>query len=1140
MAGPRIENAQGKHTEHTDENLARESDEEITRSLDARIHVTVSTQCTLRNIIPVENYLLGDSSKGQGCALMDTDHFEIPKRDGTGKVSWNDAKWDVVPNTPSRKNSLLSSISYGKSSIYYCFSQGWLARDVDPPTSVDESSESLGSPYSDFKMDLAFTRKVSLNSKYWNRIDRGVMEYFLVSRNVPNPNDRELLYLQSLFQEGVTFDQVAEPVFFDGRGKSLGWANGSYWDATKGIKDFNDIPPGTRSMAIKFYTNYPYYAVGQISLMIVQKAAEFGDEAQKAANATFIIALILVLIIPIILILEDVYRKRAPVLKLLDLVHYQGPKYTRALTYTLMMALLYMIFKWLQATDDNSDYARIPVFGGISATALSKQPALKTMKTLIFISVFVAVGVIFWPIFICYAHAAGGSRLGAALGTIACLNLIILRLCLEYISASPIRGYSRRFASEVPEVFAYGCVLFYFAVNATSPAYVQNKHRKTHFKDLVYVRTLLRPVKVPSNPQPAQEEMKRSKFQKLFSFLHHRDNRPIWLRGRKDLDTVVHKLYNFMLYGRTPARMAAAIMMMCLFTYFLLLNEMFTVIDASAGLSCTIALFGDGLNQAFSTVSSLLGTFTASQSFGSTLSSTLFDLSNQIKSETSKDMEKIFRTLIFNSVVGAMTLSLAVLIFNILDFCLTFQKDIKYLRVGNYSRLEGVSEQSTSSAMQFMGIQIGFAFVGSLYLMMVSQILCFSIALFFKFKFIRDLIWRFILQNGLFFVAAIIGIALSLAQKYIAEIFFVAKLKNPYREVPSGARIEPDKKTDGEPMVTINTRFWLQRLTLYNHIDYFFLFPNLITGLLSFLGNLFKMIIGSAIFAYRLDKKTEYTIPIVAKQSSVYFSWLLQEHHHSNPVIIIFTNMLYTWVKHASVSSTSAADIPVGWGEPRPPFSSVSREEQHRRRIQQKWALIYTLVRNPYLAKFRKHVVRETYLKDYIAYTEAPVLREQEVQRIRQQIEIFKETKQALRQREVEIWSKEREAFGLKGKLAKSEMGYAGDKLNHYAQPAVYSPSYPSQVSFVPVTSPKQEQFYQQPMSASPTSTSPDKLQDFVAPASVSSVITDAVSPSSSTGFLVSTQGQGENVSKVYEMSKEKEVPARIAPPRGDSKSQLP
>ncbi|KAJ3101951.1 hypothetical protein HDU97_000927 [Phlyctochytrium planicorne] len=1110
------------------------------------------TQCTVRKALQSENFLLGDSSLGEGCALPDSAHFGIPNKDGTAAVPFKDAEWDVVINKPSSNSTLLNIISPTKRPVYYCFSRGYLAREVDPPKPGDVNA-ALDPAHSTFNLDLAFVRKVTVPSKYLSKIDKSVMAYALIVRNVPNPYDTELLTLQN------QFIQVAYVEYFDGNKKSLGFTNGSYFDATVGIKDFDDILPGTRSMEIGFFTNYPYYAVGQISMMMIQRGAEFRDLAQKAANITFIASLSFVLAVPIIMILEDVLRKRAPTLKLLDLVHYQGPKYIRALTYTLMMALLYMIFKWLQATDDTSEYSQIPLFGGISATAFSKQPVLKTMKTVIFIGVFISVGVVFWPIFVCYAHAASGSRVGAALGTITCLNLIILRLSLEYITASPILGYARRFASEVPEVFAYVCVLLYFAVNAASPTYVQNTYRKTHFKDLIYVRSLLRPVKVPSNPQPAEEEKERSMVRKYFPALYFRDNRPIWLRGRKDQDTTFDKLRNFMRYGRTPARMAAAIMMMCLFTYFLLIAQVFTVIDANASLSCTLALFGEGLTQAFSTVSSLLGSFTASQSFGSTLSSTLFELGGQIKSETEGDVLDLFYNLIFYSVIGAMTISLAVLIFNILDFCLTFQKDIKYLRVGNYSRLDGVSEPSTSSAMQFMGIQIGFAFVGSLYLMLISQILCFTLALFIKFKFIRDLLWRFILQNGLIFVAAIVGVVLSMAQKYVIEIFYVAKLRNPYREVPVGSRIEPDSKK-GEPMVIINTRFWLQRITSYNHLDYFFLFPNLISGLLSFLGNLIKMIIGSAIFAYRLDKKTEYTIPLVASQSSIYFSWLLQEHHHSNPVIIIFTNILHTWAKHAPVSSTSSPDMLKGWGEPRPVFSSLSRQEQHTRRIQQKWAVIYTLVRNLQLAKFRKHVVRETYLKEYIAHTEAPLLREQEVQRVRQQNKLYEQAKAALRSREVEIWAKQSEAFGSKDGYGKSDQGHVATVQS---QPNLYYPT--PQAQFVPVPPSQQSRpvtssVYQQPISttsspssfasnqyyprsppvqqtpsfSSTTAPSPNHYDLPGSPAAVAAARAAAASSSSSSDFLVSSESQGQ--SDFYGMGNQQAPSYPSAPPRGSSR----
>ncbi|KAJ3101953.1 hypothetical protein HDU97_000929 [Phlyctochytrium planicorne] len=1002
--------------------------------------LTSQGQCSDRKYFKGENFLLGDSELGEGCVLPDADAFKIPNRkSGSDYVSFNQSTWDVSINRPGKNNTLINIISPRRKPVYFCYSKGYLGRDTEPPKIteepeptvtdddvdpgdvLDEEVDSTGADaaYSTFFEDVAFIRSVEIPGKFLSKVDKDVMAYSLITRNVPNPYDLELLFRRY----SDAFEQQILITFLDENKDIIDIYNSTIASAFDGIEDFDFIPAGTRRIDLVFLTNYPYFALGQITLMIYQAGAEFRQQAQIVANISFVAALSFVLVAPLLLLLEDVIKKRAKKVKIVDLVHYQGPKYIRAITFTMMMALLYMVFEWLRASNSNSDTATIPIMGGLSASAFQRQPTLKTLKSLIFIGIFLSVGVIFWPIFVCYAHAADGSRLGAALGSLVCLNLICLRFSLIYLTANPTKGYNRKVASELPEAFSYVCVLVYFVVNSFFPNYIENTYRKTYFKDLIYVRTLLRPISVPENPQPAEEEEK-SFFKRTFSLFIKRDNRPIWVRGRKKTKGIYQEINHFLRYARTPVRMAAAIMMMCLFTYFLLITIVFTVLDQNASLSCLLAIFGDYFNRAFSNVSVLLAAFTATQNFGSSLSQTLFDLGTQIQSETEGNIVDMFYILILGSVVVAMTLSFALLIYNIFDFCLAFQRDLNELRVGNYSRIENVTQASTSLAVQFMGVQIGFAFMGSLYLMTILQTICFLVAMAVRFKFIRDLIWQFLFQNGLLIISTFVSVILSYLQQYLIDFFFVTKHKQPYRDVPEGALVKADKKSskDDEPMVTINTKFWLSRVVAYNHIDYFFLFPNLITGLLSFITNLVKMILGSAIYAYRLDKKTEYTVPILGNKSTLYQSWLIQEHHHTNPVLLIFIHLLHTWAKHPVTTTTSSPDMPKYVGGPRDPFSSLTPRQQRTRRIQQKWGVFYTLVRNPQLAKFRKHVVRQTYLKEYIAHTEAPLMREQEVQRVREKNERYEQAKAALRTREVEIWTLARKN-GQKDDIEKVKKG---------------------------------------------------------------------------------------------------------------------
>ncbi|KAJ3056129.1 hypothetical protein HDU99_007454, partial [Rhizoclosmatium hyalinum] len=187
----------------------------------------------------------------------------------------------------------------------------------------------------------------------------------------------------------------------------------------------------------------------------------------------------------------------------------------------------------------------------------------------------------------------------------------------------------------------------------------------------------------------------------------------------------------------------------------------------------------------------------------------------------------LLKNMIHGSAIAACVISAAILVFNVIDLAFVFHRDISMLRKGNYGFMTEHERKSVSSgfAAQFMGIQVG---------------------------------------NGFILVAAAVSIVLSIAQQLIVNNLFVE-----HYEVHVPDRKKPAKVTTG---------FWLSSLNKYNQIDYFFLFPNLIGGILGFLGNIVFGIIGSAVFSYRVDKAN--MIPMFSRRP-VYLSWLLQEHHHS-------------------------------------------------------------------------------------------------------------------------------------------------------------------------------------------------------------------------------------------------------------------
>ncbi|KAJ3093899.1 hypothetical protein HDU96_001975 [Phlyctochytrium bullatum] len=969
-------------------------------------------QCAIRKLLRTGTYLLGDLKEGDGCVLQNEEAFELFNSSSPdyAKMPFNASDWTVEIKRPFKNDTVVRIVSPLNRPVHFCYSMGSLGLGgavQEVPASTEKPLEEIPADQADtaidnagtnldenqtaaanltFEPEIAFARNVKLPQNVIEKIDKGIMSYYLIVRNVPNPFDTVGLASQE------TFTQTIKMAWLDEKGEFLLVTNTTEADATKGLIWSDEIPEGARGLSMAFITDYPFYAVGQISLTAYPSALEFHETAQKLFNVCFFAGCAFILLAPAILILEEYLKKRPIKLRIVDLVHVQGPRYMRAIVFTVMMALLYFMFQWVRAVKPKDDGSYIPLFGGISSGFFAQRPNLKTIKSLIFIASFVAVGLFFWPLFVCYAHAADGSRTASVLGILIAANLIGMRTCIEYLNTQPTKSFERRILQEIPEVLCYVGILVYFSINAVSPTFILTTYRKTYFKDVIHVSALLRRVHLPPKPTPPPP---KTGIAALLAKLQPVDNRPIWLRGRAKT-SMFQEFKIFVTTFRMPVRLMAAIMMMGLFTYFVLISQLVPLLDSNAKLSCKLSSYGPSLIETFASVFELMGEFTGAQSFGSPLADTIRDLTLQIRDETEGGVVEEMFNLLLGCVVASMILAALLLVYNIIDFCMQVREDMRKLRVGDYSRVENYAKMATSQAVQFMGTQIGYAYMGSLYLMTILLMICFMIALFVKFRFFRELFWRFVMQNGLIFISIAVGLVLSLVQKFIVEIFFVAKLREAPEEHPDAENVTVDKK--GE--IVISTKFWLQRVIGYNQVDFFFLFPNLITGLLSFLSNLIKMILGSALYAYRLDKKTEYTLPLVGSKSGVYFSWLLQDHHHTNPVLLVFLKLLSDWHAHHT------------------PLVEKSRDP-HRRRIATKWHLAYTLVNNPILSKYRKHIVRQTYLREYIAHTEAPLLREQELQRVRAENARIEETKGELRAREIEIWKAATEGGFGRDALAK-------------------------------------------------------------------------------------------------------------------------
>ncbi|KAJ3099618.1 hypothetical protein HDU96_010665 [Phlyctochytrium bullatum] len=977
-------------------------------------------QCASRKTFPTAAFILS-ANRREGCALTDPSFRIFNTTTKTLQPFSRSSPWKVEIRTLTDKQGagiVASVVTTPGNDLYYCFAQGHLGANaftddqyndmesqnstfspdvvdaLSPPTttsSLPTSTADASAPtptvvaepaeaaslVDGYKFSLAFVKSAAITPEFFDLVDKGLVGYQLIVRNVPNPLDED-----ELFQAGY-FDQMVRIAWKESpNGNPFSSTSTDRANALRGLIDVGHVPRGARHLDLYFVTDYPYYAVGQITLAVFQAQLQYRLPMTFIFNITFFLALGFAVVVPIALLLETRMTRQTRGLHVVDLVHHQGPRYVRATAYSVTTAMLYFVFQWIKATAASDEGNLIPLWPhGISAEWFSTDPKLRSLKGLVFMALFLAVGVFFWPLFLAYAHASSfASRTAAVLGLCVALNLVGLRFSVEYLNSKPWHAPERKFVQEAPEVLCYTLLLVYFAFNTISPSHFERKYEKTHLKDIIYVRTLFRHIDLPDAPlRPPAPAPPRTILGHIHAWLRRlalmvvpTDNRPIWLKGRKPV-TTLQECRLFLTSFRTPVRLVAAVMMMCLFTYFLLVAQLYAILDANPTTSCRIGLFGERYVEVLASAFELMGRITNAPSFGTPLGQTLRDLTETMRREVygANVVESLYEML-KGSVFVSMVLSALLLLYNTIDFSLTVRKDMRRLRLGDYSRVGHNVYYSTSLAVQFVGTQVGYVYMGSLYMMTILLFLNFCISLFVKYSFFRQIVWRFALQEGLVVISFAVGFALVILQRYIVDLFFIARIKEDPDEHP-----DPENAVKGKDgSVTINTKFWLRRLVGYNHVDYWFLFPNLITGLLSFLSNLAMMILGSALFAYRLDKKTEYTVPLMGTKTWIYFSWLLQEHHHTNPILLIFVRLLH--------DAQRDRDPNAGATFPRREATSTRRT---RRVLANRWKVLYTLLRNPSLTRFRKHVVRDTYLREFIARTEAPLLREQETQRVRAELE---------------------------------------------------------------------------------------------------------------------------------------------------------
>ncbi|XP_031586794.1 STRA6-like [Oreochromis aureus] len=233
------------------------------------------------------------------------------------------------------------------------------------------------------------------------------------------------------------------------------------------------------------------------------------------------------------------------------------------------------------------------------------------------------------------------------------------------------------------------------------------------------------------------------------------------------------------------------------------------------------------------------------------------------------------------------------------------------------------SATSVASIARYSGWQIAFTLWGYLIVHFVHFLFALLIAYVVVLPIMNGKVLSMLSTLGTIFLTICIVISLVILQIILVQIFF---LQN---------KIDA---TDKEKPLALNNR------KAFHCFNYFFFFYNVVMGMTTCILRLLLSIVVGTWLVSRIDRTIMQRG--YENMDAGYTTWIgmiFADHYHNNPVMVSFCQMLVssTLQRHNS-SAYSTFDNNVS----EPPVNSRARR---------RWALLYTLLRNPPLIMLRKH-----------------------------------------------------------------------------------------------------------------------------------------------------------------------------------------
>ena len=287
--------------------------------------------------------------------------------------------------------------------------------------------------------------------------------------------------------------------------------------------------------------------------------------------------------------------------------------------------------------------------------------------------------------------------------------------------------------------------------------------------------------------------------------------------------------------------------------------------------------------------------------------------------------------------IGICILTFLLCLFQVYLFLTVFKRDMRAIREGRFPKKQILEGATVNDALNFVGLQVSYAFLGTLINLGLVTVLYFFLSAFVHIAEIRTFVWEYVFKQ-------------VLLAPLVITIFFILVQANLTRLFLAGYK-----------------GFYVAHRRSFQFYDYAFVFINMVRGLISFTGRILYSFCAMLVFSYRMDK------PVMSEGLewmdfgyTGYVGLLALSRHYNNPISSTFIQLLWSTQSPSSLPPTSAHTLPEQPTDAANPMKSSllgvtadvyradTTKEKRARLVRNRFGVAITLINNPGLIKLRK------------------------------------------------------------------------------------------------------------------------------------------------------------------------------------------